>query len=309
MKKNYKLLLLLVLPCVMFSQEYTYIDFGSPNTGYPTSGNWNNITTAVNNETGITSALINSTGTATGVTLSVNDPFDINNTAGYNQNTAGFVFPATATRDSFFGETVAFNGNTQPTGGFILTGLNPAYYYSFSIFASRSGVTDNRETQYTLTGLTPSVVSLNPSNNSTNTVEVVNLQPNANGEITLVAQPGPNNNNSSGFYYLGAIEMIASSTALSNDSFKLKSVLELYPNPINEFFEINFNLETASDVKIDLYDINGKLLGNLYHNKQSSGEFIYKWEKGNSNINVVSGFYLINLQVNGVTHTEKVYIK
>lgn len=308
MKKSYKLLLLLALPCTMLAQEYTYIDFGSPNSTTST-GVWNNVTSTVQNEDGITVSLVSSTGTSTGV-LTVNDSFDLVNNNGTTTPNASLPFPATATQDSFFGETGPFgsNDNINPTGGFVLSGLDPTYYYSFSIFASRMGPTDNRETQYTLTGATTETAYLNASGNDSSTADVSNIQPNANGEITLVAQPGPNNNNGTGFYYLGAIEMISSSTSLNADSFQLKSVLNLYPNPVNEFFEIKLELKDASDVKIDLFDLNGRLVGNLHKGNQPSGEFVYKWERGNA-IDVVSGYYLVSIQVDGSATTEKVYIK
>lgn len=309
MKTITKFLLFLLLPLFSFSQEYTYIDFGSPNTGYTSDGNWNNITNTLNNETGITKALINFSGVATGVTLTVDDPFDTFNTAGTTAPDASLPFPSTATRDSFFGETTAFNGNTQPTGGFVLSGLDPAKFYSFSIFASRTSVTDNREAKYTLVGATTQITSLNASNNTTQTTTISDLKPNASGEIKFTAQPGANNTNTSGFYYLGAVEMIASSTSLSSDKFQLKKMLSLYPNPIDDHFTIALNLENDANLVIDIYDINGKLIQNLFQGKHDSGTFNYTWENGVNNSRLVSGIYLLKININGNSYTEKLLVK
>lgn len=309
MKTITKFLFFLLLPFFSFSQEYTYIDFGSANTGYTSDGNWNNITNTLNNETGITKALINFSGVATGVTLTVDDPFDTFNTAGTTSPDANLPFPSTATRDSFFGETTAFNGNTQPTGGFVLSGLDPAKYYSFSIFASRTSVTDNREAKYTLVGATTQITSLNASNNTSQTTTISNLKPNASGEIKFTAQPGTNNTNTSGFYYLGAVEMIASSTALSSDKFQLKNILSLYPNPIDDHFTIALNLENDANLVIDIYDINGKLIQNLFQGKHDSGTFNYTWENGVNNSRLVSGIYLLKFNINGSSYTEKLLVK
>lgn len=307
--KKITFILLVMLSLSGLAQEYTYIDFGSPNAGFTTSGNWNNIASSINNNASITASLINATGSSTGVTLTVDDPFDTNNTAGTTSPDSSLPFPSTATRDSFFGETVSFNGNLQPTGGFTLSGLDPTKYYSFSIFASRTGVTDNRESQYTLVGNTTQIVALNASNNTSNTVNVNNLQPTATGTITFTAAPGSNNNNASGFYYLGAIEMITSTTALNSEIFQLKNILSLYPNPINDFFEVKFNLEKGADVQIDLYDINGKLIQNLYNNSHPAGLFNLKWEKGLNNATLTTGMYFLKVNVNGDLHTEKLILK
>ena len=187
--------ILVFISYVSFAQNYTYIDFGI--TTQETVGDWNNVSVVGGGDAvGITLGLNDSTGASTGFTLEINDAFDSANTAGSQMPDASIPFPDTASRDSFFGETSTFGGDLEPTGGFILTGLDPTKYYSFSIFASRNNVTDNREAQYTVTGSTTEVVALNPSNNTMNTAEVLNIQSNASGEITLVAEPGPNNDNS-----------------------------------------------------------------------------------------------------------------
>ena len=167
MKKIYVLSLLL-LSFLGYSQEYSYIDFGRRGSANETPGNWNNVTSTANNETGITIDLINDNGNPTGVTLAVDDPFDTVNTAGTTSAASTVPFPASATSDSFFGETVAFEGNTQPTGGFVLSNLNPNKFYSFVVFASRMNSTDgkSRQTLYTVTGSTAKSANLEVANNT-----------------------------------------------------------------------------------------------------------------------------------------------
>ena len=123
MKKIYVLSFLL-LSLFGYSQEYSYIDFGQQGAK-ETSGNWNNVTSTSNNQQGISVDLINDKNVSTGVTLSVDDPFDTVNTDGTTHAANSVPFPANATSDSFFGETVAYGDNTQsqPTGGFVLKGL------------------------------------------------------------------------------------------------------------------------------------------------------------------------------------------
>ena len=304
-----KITLLLVLASyVSFAQEYTYIDFGITGTN-ETPGNWNNVAVAnAADAAGITLGLIEfSNGNSTGVTLTVDDAFDTVNTAGNPSPDPSLPFPTTAAVDSFFGETATFNGTLEPTGGFTLTGLDPTKYYSFSIFASRNGVGDNREAQYTLVGSTTAVVALNASNNTANTADVFDLQANGSGEIVFTAAPGPNNNNGSGFYYLGAIEMIKSDTPLSVDAFRLKDMLSVYPNPVNDIFEVKLDLLQNSDVKIEVYDVNGRMITNLFEGQQPAGEFRYQLESAKSNLS--TGTYFLKVNVNDQVQTTKLFIK
>lgn len=298
---------LVLISYVSLAQEYAYIDFGVDTNTTP--GNWNNVA-IVNaaDATGISLGLIDSNGTSTGVTLTIDDAFDTVNTAGTTSPDVSLPFPSSATADSFFGETSTFNGTLEPTGGFILTGLNPAKYYSFSIFASRN-TSENREAQYTLVGLTTQVVTLNPSNNVSQTADVLDLQPNASGEITLTAEPGPNNANSTGFYYLGAIEMITSDSPLSATAFKLKEMLNIYPNPVSEVFDVKLNLREDSKVKIEIYDINGRLVSNLFEGQQPAGDFQFNWERGSNGKALSTGSYFLKISVNDQIQTKKLIIK
>jgi hypothetical protein len=126
------------------------------------------------------------------------------NTAGVTTSTN---FPATATQDSLFGNTEAFNNLSNIKPEFKLTGLDPNFVYSFTIFASRNGVTDNRETHYTVTGATTAFADLNASNNANNFVTVNDIRPTASGEISIALTPTPNNNNANHFTYLGAMRV------------------------------------------------------------------------------------------------------
>ncbi len=213
---------------ISFGQDYAYIDFGG--SSHTSSGNWNNIVVSDQNETGVTTTLINDAGVSMGITFTLTDSFDHINGNGTTSPNSGLPFVSSASRDSFFGATDAgFNGNINATGGFTLSNLDPNKYYSFSVFSSRTGVSDNRETLYTVTGSTTDSEALNPANNTSNTATILNIQPNSNGEINFTAKPGPNNNNGFGFYYLGAIQLIESSSPISNTDPDPELTLT-YPN-------------------------------------------------------------------------------
>ena len=228
--------ILFLIVSFSYGQESILMDFGSPDVSYPCTGNWNNITVSSDNQSGIIVNLINNLGNTTGEILTLNDSFNYYNTDGTTTPDASLPFIDSTTKDSFFGESVPFNDVTNPTGGFTLSNLDPSKYYSFSIFASRMSVSDNRETLYTATGTNSLSDTLNASNNTSNTATILNIQPLSNGTISFAATTGNNNNNAYGFYYLGAIKMVASISPIT--SINPTSLTLVYPNG-DELWEVN----------------------------------------------------------------------
>jgi hypothetical protein len=186
------------------------IDFGA--SGTPTvfgagdpDNYWNNLIADVGGtDTGTVANLVKTDGTATGIALNMVSRFNGANENGVNPPA---VFVGSATRDSLYGNTEAFNGLENITPVFKLTGLNPEVSYDFSFFASRTGVGDNRETRYTVTGATETFADLNVANNETEIAVVSDIKPTAEGEITIALTPGPNNDNGNHFTYLGVLQV------------------------------------------------------------------------------------------------------
>ncbi len=130
---------------------------------------------------------------------------------------AAAYFATTATSDSWFG-SINF-GRYPNNGGDIMPfdhaqltfgGLDPSgnTTYDFVIFGSRTGVGDNRQTRYSLTGNAAAVVAdLNVSNNNSEVVKVDGIIPNLNGEIVLDVTAGPANDNGNKFFYLNALQL------------------------------------------------------------------------------------------------------
>ena len=88
---------------------------------------------------------------------------------------------------------------------------------------------------------------------------------------------------------------------LSTDDFGLKD-FKLYPNPNTGNFSIEFNSETSSDIKISVYDIQGRqILDKTY---QNTGIF-----SQNVQLNSVqAGVYLVNINDGDKKETRKVII-
>ncbi|MCB0636093.1 MAG: hypothetical protein KDC54_05725, partial [Lewinella sp.] len=201
--KKFRLLLLTLLSTSSFlwaQMDTILIDFGNNFSPAP----WNNVSVAAS---GGIDDLVNSAGFPTGRSIAVFDPFNNINTGGTMSPDPAIGFPATATGDSFFGNVTDFGGQIQPTGGVELDNLLPEKAYTITIFASRDNAPDNREAQYVLDGATSDTVYLNASNN-TDMVVTATLFPAADSTIRITASPGPNNDNGSGFYYLGAMKVL-----------------------------------------------------------------------------------------------------
>ncbi|MFY0483114.1 reprolysin-like metallopeptidase [Flavobacterium sp. PLA-1-15] len=88
---------------------------------------------------------------------------------------------------------------------------------------------------------------------------------------------------------------------LSTDNFGLKN-FKLYPNPNSGNFSIEFNSETSSDIKIAIYDIQGRqILDKTY---QNTGMF-----SQNVQLNSVqAGVYLVNINDGDKKETRKIVI-
>jgi hypothetical protein len=71
-------------------------------------------------------------------------------------------------------------------------------------------------------------------------------------------------------------------------SFLLKN----YPNPFNSMTIVKFQLSRQSKVKIDIYDIQGRFVGELVNNNFQLGFHEYTWDARN----LSSGFYFIQLK-------------
>lgn len=200
-----------------------FVDFGD--STQTTAGNYYN-DIIVNAPTTLSIAdMIDSTGASTGAGISISGFFPGSNLTGHTAPTgAAAIFAATATRDNAFGHTGPFSGNDNaPLGTVSLTGLNPSQTYDFTFFASRIDVTDNRETQYDVSGANSGIAFLDASNNASSIVVVSGIQPTGAGTVSIAVSAGPNNNNGSKFYYLGA--MMISSAAIPEPTSALLAAL------------------------------------------------------------------------------------
>ena len=250
-------------PPVPSATDTINIDLGD--AGNTSAAPWNNITDYA---LGSISNLTTSTGYVSNISIAVTDSFNLINVAGVINDPD---LPASATGDSFFGSMQAGVGGNETTGGFTISGLDPATPYHFGFYASRVA-SDNRETMYIAQGTNADTTYLDAgvSNPGPVMVWVYNIMPDANGEIVLTATAGPNNNNSTGYYYIGVISMAFNGNFSSiKETLALRDDLKIYPNPATEKLTVA-GTNGAIIHNISIINLNGQVLQQVNNVNQTS---------------------------------------
>ncbi|MES2469990.1 MAG: hypothetical protein V4675_22050 [Verrucomicrobiota bacterium] len=166
---------------------------------------WNNVTGGIASGDGnVMPDLYRNNSDPTTVSLTIVSRFNGANNAGTQ---SGGPYPLDATRDSLFGNTALFQGLENVTPVIRLGGLNAAEMHDLVFYASRLDPTENRTTRYTVTGATEDFVELNAANNITQTVAIIGMRPDVNGDITIALTPGGANNTDNKFTYLGVLKV------------------------------------------------------------------------------------------------------
>ncbi len=100
-------------------------------------------------------------------------------------------------------------------------------------------------------------------------------------------------------------DMIASSGQSEQSGVLEDRLLHNYPNPFNPETWIPYSLRESSDVAIEIYTLDGRLVRNIQVGKRPAGDHITKdkaayWDGHNDRgESVSSGVYFYTLKVNG----------
>ena len=87
------------------------------------------------------------------------------------------------------------------------------------------------------------------------------------------------------------------------------SLEQNYPNPFNPTTTIKFAIPQQGNVKIEVYDIMGKLVNTLINKDMNSGSYTVTWDgKNNSGQQVVSGVYLYKIQSENFIAVKKMIL-
>lgn len=77
-----------------------------------------------------------------------------------------------------------------------------------------------------------------------------------------------------------------------------------YPNPFNPVTNIEFKIKETGNVKLVIYDINGKVIETLADQKLSSGTYKATWNA----VNFSSGIYFYNITAGNISQTKKMVL-
>ena len=180
------------------------LNFGPDHTSDPA---WNDITPALRTHTDITDSNMNPTG----IVLTFTGDFGGSNKNGAAYTTTRMLMPADVSQSSLWGYAAGKFGGQGPrqSATLRLSHLNPELTYEFSLFSSREGCLDFRQTSFIVQGEDTQADAVQSANNASETVVIKNIRPTADGQVTLTVMPGSYNNSPNMFYYLNAMTIKA----------------------------------------------------------------------------------------------------
>jgi len=90
------------------------------------------------------------------------------------------------------------------------------------------------------------------------------------------------------------------------NSFKL---LQNYPNPFNPSTSIEYEIPKSGYVEISIYDLNGRLVKELFQNNQEQGKYKIIWNGvDKANQRVTSGFYIYSIRFDNTILSKKMIL-
>lgn len=102
-------------------------------------------------------------------------------------------------------------------------------------------------------------------------------------------------------YYIDDVGL--SAAPVSINEFSSNFNLTVFPNPVSSQSTINFSLNKASMVNIEVLDMQGKVIAVLVDETLGASKYSFTFNK-----KLESGVYLLKSSVNGVIHTEKIEV-
>lgn len=141
-----------------------------------------------------------------------------------------------------------------------------------------------------------------------------------NGGVTWTAQSTPiqtqiskvHFENPNVGYAVGAEGMIIKTitggfTALTNEGSIVPNAISLgqnFPNPFNPETAISFGINKDQHVKLQVYDVTGRMVSELVNQELTAGNYNYKWNAAANS----SGMYFYRLTTEGFTETKKMML-
>ncbi len=119
--------------------------------------------------------------------------------------------------------------------------------------------------------------------------------------VQLPFSPLTISNGTFAFHPLSSFAMTVSSSVPLPQQFTLRPVS---PNPFNPITRINYSLDRDSQMTLEVYDINGRLVERLYRGWNTTGTHRITWDASRFS----SGLYILRLEAAGRNLTQKMLL-
>jgi len=114
-----------------------------------------------------------------------------------------------------------------------------------------------------------------------------------------------------GVFYLG-VTIIVAGLNIDNDIAGIPHTFKVhnnFPNPFNPVTRVQIDVPESGHMQVAIFDVSGRLLNTFYNGNITPGYHNIKWDgKNNIGASVSSGVYILNVQLNGKHHSQKMLL-
>jgi C1A family cysteine protease len=83
----------------------------------------------------------------------------------------------------------------------------------------------------------------------------------------------------------------------------------IYPNPFSDIVKIEYRLALMSNIEIEIYDLYGRKIADIFNGKQPAGKYIVTWNGQTNGMEANSGLYLLSVRIDGKVVMNKRIMK
>lgn len=245
-----------------------------------------------------------SVGCHTGNSVITTGTFVQLSTVGGNNLNAGYT-PGTT-----YNLALNVSAANKPKYGFQITALT-----SSNTAAGDFNITNVNSTVRTTQGGRIYVSHLNASSTAAWTFQWVAPATDAGVVTFYIAANGANNNSlESGDQIYTTTYTVSTSAGLTQGSGGSTGIkvlnaddngINIFPNPVKDRLFVSYNMNENEEVSIDLFNLNGQLVQNLFNDFSNKGSYN---ESFSLNSNIQKGLYIVRMNMGDKTFFKKVLV-
>jgi len=139
--------------------------------------------------------------------------------------------------------------------------------------------------------------------NTVDNVERIDIETPESGQYTLTVSHKGTLQGASNKQDFSLI-LTGNNLTLSTDDISLSDNMSLYPNPTNDYFDLNFAVASESDITVKIYDINARLVNEKVFNNYSNSIFNERFQTDD----LANGIYMVRVSSGNRSATKKLII-